>query len=152
MLLSAAALPALWVTISAQSSPVLTITPPALTVVKRGATVDLKLAASLNEGFHANSNTPAESYLIPLKLTWAPGPLEVVGVQYPKPHMQKYTFSEKPLSVVTGKFEITTHFKAPAKAPAAPGAMSGKLRYQACNDKACFPPKTLDVKLPFEIQ
>ena len=106
----------------------------------------------MNQGFHANSNTPAESYLIPLKLTWAPGPLQVVSVQYPKPHMQKYTFSEKPLSVVTGKFEITTRFKAPAQAPAAPGAMTGKLRYQACNDKACFPPKTVEVKLPFEIQ
>ena len=145
-------LPAFLVTLRAQNSPVLTVTPPAQTVVKRGATVDLKLAASLNEGFHANSNTPAESYLIPLKLTWTPGPLQVVSVQYPKPHVQKYEFSEKLLSVVTGKFEITTRFKAPANASAAPAVMTGKLRYQACNDKACFPPKTVDVKLPVEIQ
>lgn len=121
-------------------------------VAKRGAGTEVKVTASLNEGFHANSNTPAESYLIPLKLTWAPGPLEVVTTQYPKPHMQKYEFSEKPLSVVTGKFEILTKFKAAPNAPAGPGTVTGKLRYQACNDKACFPPKTVEVKLPVELQ
>ncbi len=147
-LLQLLALPALF----AQSSPVLTITPPGQTVVKRGATVDVKIEASLPEGFHANSNTPAESYLIPLKLTWTPGSLEVVNMQYPKAHMQKYDFSEKPLSVVTGKFEISTKFKTSATAPAGPATVLGKLRYQACNDKACFPPKTVDVKLPVEVR
>ncbi|MGI8989095.1 MAG: protein-disulfide reductase DsbD domain-containing protein [Bryobacteraceae bacterium] len=142
----------LWTALYAQNSPVLTVTPPSPAIVKRGAGADVKLAASLNEGFHANSNTPAESYLIPLTLTWAPGPLEIVNVQYPKPQMQKYEFSEKPLSVVTGKFEILTKFKAAPNARAGPGTVTGKLRYQACNDKACFPPKTVEVKLPIEIQ
>ena len=30
--------------------------------------------------------------------------------------------------------------------------MAGKLRYQACNNKACFPPKTVEVKLPVQVQ
>lgn len=138
--------------VQAQNSPVLTITPPVTAAVKRGAATDVKLTASLNEGFHANSNTPAEAYLIPLKLTWSPGLLEAVSTRYPKPHMQKYEFSEKPLSVVSGKFEIVTRFKAAANAPSGPGTVTGKLRYQACNDKACFPPKTMEVKLPVAIQ
>jgi hypothetical protein len=28
----------------------------------------------------------------------------------------------------------------------------GKLHYQACNDRACFPPKTVEVTVPYQIQ
>jgi len=30
--------------------------------------------------------------------------------------------------------------------------MNGKLRYQACNDKECLPPKTIDVQFAVDIQ
>jgi len=30
--------------------------------------------------------------------------------------------------------------------------LTGKLRYQACNHNACFPPKTIDVKVPADIR
>jgi hypothetical protein len=136
----------------AQNSPVLTITPPDRVVAKRGGTVDLKLSASLNAGFHVNSNKPSEDYLIPLKLTWAPGPLEVISVQYPKPQMEKYSFSPTPLSVLTGSFVVETKFKTPDGAAAGPAALTGKMQYQACNDKACFPPKMIPVKVAIEVQ
>jgi hypothetical protein len=29
---------------------------------------------------------------------------------------------------------------------------TGKLKYQACNDRACFPPKTVDIAIPYQIQ
>ena len=66
--------------------------------------------------------------------------------------MEKYAFSPDPLSVVSGSFDITTKF---ALAPGAASGMSvltGKLRYQACSDRACFPPKTVEIKLPVNIQ
>lgn len=112
----------------------------------------MKLAISLAPGYHVNSNTPSESYLIPLKLTWNPGPLEVLHVSFPKPHVEKYEFSPKPLSVFTGNFDIATRFKVPADAATGPGVVTGKLRYQACNNTACFAPKTIEVKLPVQIQ
>src|SRR5262245_37006323 len=64
---------------------------------RRGAAVELKIPVSLQEGYHVNSNTPSESYLIPLRLTWEPGVLETVDVVFPKPSIEKYAFSEKPL-------------------------------------------------------
>jgi hypothetical protein len=121
-------------------------------VVKRGGTADAKISVKLQPGYHVNSNTPSENYLIPLRLTWAAGPLESVAVTFPKPTMEKYEFSEKPLSVFTGNFDVATRFKAAPGAAVGPAYVSGKLRYQACNDKACFPPKTLDIKLPVSVQ
>ena len=85
---------------------------------KAGATAQIKLTAELRAGYHCNSNTPSDDYLIPLKLTWTAAPLEVAGVDYPKPQMEKYSFSDKPLSVYTGNFDLVTRFKVPASAPA----------------------------------
>jgi hypothetical protein len=120
---------------------------------KRGAAVQARIPMAVDTGFHVNSNTPNEQYLIPLKLTWkATGPLEAGQIVYPKATQEKYEFSEKPLSVYTGKFDVTANFKVAANAPAGPGVAVGQLRYQACNDRMCFPPKNIEISLPYSIQ
>ena len=83
----------------------------------RNADASAKLSVRLRNGYHVNSNTPADEYLIPLGLTWNSSPLEVREIVYPKPQMQKYSFSTKPVSVYSGDFEIVTRFTVPAKAP-----------------------------------
>ena len=134
-----------------QNNNVLGVFPSAPLQAKIGATVDAKLPLQLRPGYHLNSNTPSDAYLIPLKLTWNPGPLEAEGVFYPKPQLEKYSFSDKPLSVFSGTFVLVTRFKVPADAIAGPTAMIGKLRYQACNDTMCLTPKTIDVGLQVNI-
>jgi hypothetical protein len=136
----------------AQGSALLSVAPPEKIVVKRDAPAEARLRVSLQPGYHVNSNTPSEDYLIPLKLTWAPGGLEPGAVVYPKPQLEKYEFSPKPISVLTGNFELACKFKTAPGASAGPGILTGKLRYQACNSKACFPPKTVEIKLPYQIQ
>jgi hypothetical protein len=106
---------------------VLNYTPPRKVVAKPGAAVDSALPLDLRSGYHVNSNMPSDDYLIPLRLTWNPGP------------------------VYTGEFQIVTHFKAAANAEPGPKTLTGKLRYQACNSSMCLPPKTLDVSLQVEI-
>jgi len=120
---------------------------------KRKAAVEVKIPVTVRAGYHVNSNTPSDEYLIPLKLTWkAPGALEGGQVTYPKPTMEKYEFAEKPLSVYTGSFDLVATFKVAANAPAGPGAAVGQLRYQACSDRACFPPKTVEVTVPYQVR
>jgi hypothetical protein len=142
-------LPCLW----AQSSGHLSVGQPEKVAGKRGQTVQAKIPVTVESGFHVNSNKPSDEYLIPLKLTWtATGALEGGEIAYPKPTLEKYEFSEKPLSVFTGNFNLTANFKVAPNAPAGPGVAAGKLRYQACNDKACFPPKTVDVSVSYQVQ
>lgn len=128
------------------------MTPPDQITAKRGGTATVKVSAALTEGFHLNSHTPQESYLIPLTLKWTEGALASPEINYPAPRMLKVPFSSKPLSVLEGKFEIATKFKIPADAPVGPSTVVGKLRYQACNDRSCFAPKTLEVKVPVQVQ
>ena len=95
----------------------LTVTPPPKLHARRGETVTAKIRAQLKPGYHSNSNTPSDDYLIPFKLTWKADPLEVRKVIYPKAQTEKYAFSEKPLSVFSGDLDIATEFAVPAKAP-----------------------------------
>jgi len=74
----------------------------------------------------------------------------VESVTYPKPEDVKV--GNEVLSVFTGKFTIETKFKAPAEALPGQASMTGKLRYQACNNQMCFRPATVDVHLPVRIE
>ena len=130
----------------------MTLTPPMSVMGKPGTTVAAKIQARMREGYHCNSNTPSDEYLIPLKLTWNPGILEVAAIKYPKPSMEKYAFSEKPLSVYSGVFEIVTDFKIPADAKSGQSTVTGKVRYQACDERSCLPPKTLEVQFPIIVE
>ena len=33
-----------------------------------------------------------------------------------------------------------------------PGVAAGKLGYQACNNKMCFPPKSVEISVPYQVQ
>ena len=148
MLLSAATSASL----RAQGNSVLSIAPPEKLAIKRGTTAEVKLKAQLQPGYHANSNAPADEFLIPLKLTWAKEPLEAEQVTYPKPQFEKYAFSANPVSVFSGNFEIATRFKALPNANPGLGMMTGKLRFQACNNKECLPPRIIDVRFTVDLQ
>ncbi|MGI8743453.1 MAG: protein-disulfide reductase DsbD domain-containing protein [Bryobacteraceae bacterium] len=136
----------------AQNNGALSVAPLERSAVKRGDSFTAKVSAEVRSGYHVNSNAPADEYLIPLKLSWTKSPLEVEQVIYPKPQFEKYDFSPQPVSVFSGSFEIRTNFKAAPNAAAGLTTISGKLRYQACNNKECLPPKTIDLQLPVNIQ
>jgi hypothetical protein len=136
----------------AQSSPQLTVSAIPRASAKRGETMTVTVKAALAEGLHCNSNAPNDPYLIPLKLTWDAKDLGPATIVYPRAKTEKSEFSEKPLSVFEGAFDIVTKFTPPVAAPPGMGMAGGKLRYQACNAKMCFPPKTVDVKFTYDLR
>ena len=135
-----------------QAGQVLTAMAPARAAGVRKSTLKTAVTVQLRSGYHVNSHTPDDDYLIPLVLTWDPSPLEVKEVLYPKAEKSSFAFSTKPVSVYAGSFEIVTNFAVPAKAPLGASVLTGRLRYQACNNTMCLPPKTVEVRLPLEIR
>jgi thiol:disulfide interchange protein DsbD len=118
--------------------------------VKRGGVVTEALNVTILPGFHVNSDKPRDEFLIPLKLTWSEGPLQVRSVIYPQP--EELQVGPEKLVVLTGRFQIHTEFKAQENAPAGAATVTGKLRYQACNNQMCFRPASVDVSLPIVVQ
>lgn len=112
--------------------------------MKRNESVKQTLKAVILPGFHVNSDKPRDEYLIPLKLTWdAPGPLESKSITYPTP--EEMELNGVKMLVYTGTVPIETSFAVSKDAPKGEAKITGKLRYQACNEHMCFAPKTLDV-------
>lgn len=132
-------------------SSVVNVVAPEKVVGKRNTTQPVEFTIQIRNGYHINSNTPADEYLIPLRWTFE-GPLSVTDIAYPKPKMQTFPFSQKPMSVYEGDVKTTAKVTMPAKAAAGTQHVLGKLRYQACNDRMCLPPRTLEVKVPVEIR
>jgi hypothetical protein len=118
--------------------------------VKKGGSATAVVTLNIQGGYHINSNRPSESYLIAtaLRLTKANG-LTLGTVIYPKAKLQKFSFSEKPLSVFDGQSVLK--FTVRAGAAAASQTVKGKLTIQACNDEQCLRPQTVDVSIPVEV-
>lgn len=128
------------------------VLPPPTVTIEAGEEAVVAITIRIRRGYHINSDAPAESYLIPTRLTWEAGPLTVVGVEFPEPEIVRYDFSRKPLSVFSTKVVLKTRFRAPPELPAEFSEIAGKLRYQACNDKACLAPTSVEFKVPVRVK
>jgi thiol:disulfide interchange protein DsbD len=120
--------------------------------VKPGATFQVAVVIEIEGGYHINSNQPADKFLIPtaLKVESLKG-LRANAVRYPKAKMEKFSFSEKPMSVFEGRTVL--RFTARALPTLAQGnhTLKAKLTVQACNNELCFRPQTVNVDIPLEV-
>ncbi len=114
-----------------------------LVKARKAAVAELRFRVA--DGFHVNSHTPKSELLIPtvLKLEPVDG-VKAEAVEYPAG--TAYSFSFEPnekLDVYTGVFTV----KVPVVAEAGSHVVNGTLRYQACDNAACYPPRSLPVQL-----
>ena len=112
----------------------------------------MEVPLQLSAGYHVNSATPNDAYLIPLRLTWDAGTLENATTSYPTPTQEKYSFSEKPLSVLTGNITLRSKGTLAKTLPPGMATLTGKLRFQACTDKVCHPPRTMAISVPATVK
>jgi hypothetical protein len=108
-------------------------------------TTAVELHFRIAPGLHINSHTPKEKFLIPTTLSVPDGAgVRLDSASYPdgKEYIQPADPATK-LNVFTGEFAIT------AKLTATPGdhLVEAKLRYQACDETQCLPPKTITVPI-----
>ena len=114
-------------------------------------TVPVELKFAIESGIHINSNQPHTENLIPTKLVLdLPTDLSVVKTIYPPGKDFSFAFDpNEKLNVYSGEFPITLQLRPAQGASAGTFKVHGELQYQACNDRACFPPKKLPVE--FEV-
>lgn len=102
---------------------------------RAGEDVEGVVVATIESGWHVNSNKPTEDFAIPTVLELEGATL--VSAAYPNHVMRAFEFTGgKELAVYEGKFQIP--FK--AKLPAAATSFRAILKYQACSDRVCLAP------------
>ena len=138
--------------LSVKKEPTVTVAPPPLTKVAQGKSNSVALQFRVEAGFHINSNQPTEKYLIPTTLKLDPPTDLVVGkTTYPPGKESTFAFApDEKLSVYTGDFEVAVQVRALTSVLPGKYEIRGKLRYQACDNAQCYPPKTLPLK--FEVK
>lgn len=119
---------------------------PAVVVAGRRSVVEVHLMVA--DAYHVNSHTPKSELLIPTSATLAPqdAGVRMEPVEYPRG--MSYSFATDPgevLDVYTGAVVL----RVPVVAAAGEHVLQGTLRYQACDQKSCFPPRTLALAVPF---
>ena len=133
-------------------APRVTVAPVSLVTAMRTKDTIVDLDFRVPPGFHINSNAPKSEFLIATKLNMdVPTDIALGKIEYPPGQDLSFPFSpDEALNVYTGDFTVKVdvhplHSVVPGKY-----VMHGFLRYQACDNGQCFPPKNLPVN--FEVK
>ncbi len=135
-----------------KKTPSVTLSPPGVATIIRGKATEVELRFHVSSGFHINSNTPAAEYLIPtvLKLD-VPTDIVVGKITYPPGSQMSFAFApDEKLSVYSGEFDLSVQVRPLSSVLPSKYEIRGRLRYQACDNAACYPPKQLPVD--FEVK
>ena len=132
--------------------PSVVVAPVDTITVTRGKGGPVTIHFRVPPGYHINSNTPKSEFLIPtaLKLD-APTDIAITKMTYPPGKEMTFPFSpDEPLNVYTGDFAVSMTIRPLHTVQPGKYAIHGDLKYQACDNAACYPPKHLPVD--FEVK
>lgn len=136
-----------------EKGPSVTFAAVPLVTATRTKQTMVNLNFRVAHGFHINSNAPKSEFLIPTNLKMdLPTDIVLGKIEYPAGQDVSFPFSpDEALSVYAGDFTIAVavhplHSVVPGKY-----VMHGVLRYQACDNAQCFPPRTLPVSFDVKV-
>jgi hypothetical protein len=118
---------------------------PEQVTVAAGKSSPVSLHFRIAPGLHINSNAPKDEYLIPTTFSIPEG----MGVKLEVATFPAGTEMALPLDPGTKLSVYSGDFVVQARIVASAGnhLVEAKLRYQACDNHACMPPKTIPVTI-----
>ena len=121
--------------------------------IARGRSVQGTVIMEIPSGYHANSNRPLEKFLIATQLQIeAPKGIRVGPTIYPRPLLRSLKFSKSKVSVFEGRTTMRFNVTVPRNYSGNSAELTGRLRFQSCNDDTCFPPQTREVKMWLNVE
>jgi hypothetical protein len=125
---------------------------PTVTAVQGKPTI-VPIAFRVASGYHINSNKPKSEYLIPTVLKMEATTDIVIGkTAYPDGTDMSFAFSpDEKLNVYTGDFNVDVTVHPLTSVQPGKYVIRGTLKYQACDNAACYPPKQLPISFDVKI-
>jgi len=119
---------------------------------QRGRTVQAAIVVDIPDGYHVNGNRPLGKYAVPtiLKIE-APAGFRISPVVYPRATVRRFSFSDEQLAVYENRAVMRFNVTVPASYSSSAAELRVRLRYQSCNNEACFPPATREATVPLQI-
>lgn len=121
--------------------------------VAKGARARGTIVLSIPGHLHVNSSKPNSEYLIATSIRLSGGNgARVSGVTYPRGVNRKFQFSETPLNVYEGTVRFPFTVTVPANFKGSTISVRAVVRYQACTDEVCYPPKSREITLTARVR
>ncbi len=118
---------------------------------QRGRTIQAAVVLDIPQGFHVVSNRPLDKYAIPTVVrVEAPNGIRLSPVTYPRGQTRSFNFANQ-LSVYEGRTVMRFNVTVPANYQTGTTQVHVRVRYQGCDDNACYPPATRDVQMPITV-
>lgn len=124
-----------------------TVDPVSDLTVQLGKTVPVHFTIHIKPGFHVNSHQPISPELIATEMKFSPPEdLVIAKVHYPAGELMSFPFDPtNKLSVYSGNITVRAVILPQPKASAGRYTVHGELKYQACDNSSCYPPKKLPI-------
>jgi hypothetical protein len=121
--------------------------------IKAGSSAEVTLKLTIAGGYHINANPPSFPYLKATELDVPPAGGVTPGKPvYPSSVTRKFAFSKDPLAVYEGETAIKLPLSAAAGAQKGAQTLKGRLRIQACDEEACYPPRIIETSIPLTVK
>ena len=120
--------------------------------VKRGGSGRGTIVMSVPDGLHVNSSRPNSRYAIPTTVKISAVGAKVGGLSYPRGRNRKFAFSEDTLNVYEGRTAFGFNVGVPANFKGSTVKVRAVVRYQACTNEVCYPPKTKEITLTAQVK
>jgi hypothetical protein len=135
------------------TSPSLSVAPIGTLVITRGGKAQLDIALQVNRGFHVNSNKPNDELLLPTVVHLNPPQgIMIVNIQYPAgEQLALPMIGNEKLSVYTGAFNVSAEVRIQKSVALGTQRVHGEVKYQACDNRQCFPPKTAPLEFDIKV-
>ena len=133
--------------------PVVKMSPAPLITAVQGKAATIPLTFHVASGYHINSNQPKSEFLIPTVLKVEATTDIVIGkTTYPEGQDMSFAFApDEKLNVYTGDFKIDVLVRPLHSVQPGKYVVRGTLKYQACDNAACYPPKQLPISFDVKI-
>ena len=116
--------------------------------VTRGGTGRGSVVLNIPGGLHVNSNRPASEYAIATSVSVSSnGGVRTGTVSYPRGTNRKFQFSETTINVYEGRVAFPFTVRVPANFRGDTVRVRAVVRYQACTNEVCYPPKSKEIIL-----
>jgi hypothetical protein len=139
-------------TVFSQETSIVTIIPSKQVTVAKGQTVQLSVRVKIKKGFHIQANPAADEFLIPATLTVQSSKGSVPGNPvYPPGRPYRLKGSQEDLLTYEDEVMIRLSVKVLDSSPLGNTNLIGGLRFQPCDDRRCFFPRSVPVMIPVKI-
>ncbi len=114
-------------------------------------TIKLAVKVIIKDGYHINSYQTDDPTTIKTEIKSDSTDFIPIAVAFPKDELYKFEFSENKIPVYKGEIYLGLSYKAKKELKDGEYLIKTVLRYQACDDKACYEPRNVEIPVKIKI-